>query len=135
MTMTRQSVLTTLIGVSLNYWIGIHQTPYPIIVVPDWKSLNWFSKMLSMVTSDIFLLPRGREVCFNPVNRRAVKIRANFFVYRVSGSRTSPGLSQAAKAEGVYRGEKRYYIYILSSLPLCSFFKKGNNMYPVGLIR
>ena len=59
-----------------------------IIVVPDWKSQYWFSKMLSMVTSDIFLLPRGREVCFNPVNRRAVKIRANFFVCRVSGSRT-----------------------------------------------
>lgn len=58
-----------------------------ILLVPDWPSQHWYSKFLSMLTSNVFYLPRGTRQVYNPINRKAKKIRARFILGRVSGSK------------------------------------------------
>ena len=58
-----------------------------ILLVPEWPSLHWYSKFLSMISSEIYYLPRGTKHIYNPISNKATRIRARFILGRVSGSK------------------------------------------------
>ena len=57
-----------------------------VIVVPEWKTQYWFSKLTSMCVSELTFLPRSRSTVTNPLNSRATRITSRFIVCKISGS-------------------------------------------------
>ena len=66
-----------------------------VIVVPEWKTQYWYSKLLEMCAGDLFFLPRKLSTITNPLNARANRIRSRFIACKVSASRSTVGKSPA----------------------------------------
>ena len=65
-----------------------------VIVVPEWRTQYWFSKLTSMSTSEMIFLSRKRTTVTNPLNARASRITSRFMAFKIRGSKrtveTSP---------------------------------------------
>ena len=59
-----------------------------ILVVPDWPSQYWYSKLMSMLCCKPLFLPRGSVSLENPLKPSATPIAARFIVCKISGSTT-----------------------------------------------
>lgn len=57
-----------------------------VIVVPEWPSQYWFSKLLQMLVDEPCYLPRSNRVLTNPINARATRITARLLACRIRGS-------------------------------------------------
>ena len=57
-----------------------------VIVVPEWSSQYWFSKLLQMLVDEPCYLPRSNRVLTNPINARATRITARLLACRIRGS-------------------------------------------------
>ena len=57
-----------------------------VVIVPEWRTQFWFSKLMSMLTHDPLFLPRNGRAIFNPLNQRATRITSHFIACRISGS-------------------------------------------------
>ena len=54
-----------------------------VIVVPEWPSQTWYSKLISMLLEPPLYLPRGEHCLQNPINQRAAPIKARFLACRI----------------------------------------------------
>lgn len=57
-----------------------------IIVVPEWRTQYWFSKLMNMSVSELIFLPRKATTVTNPLNHRASRITSRFLACKISGS-------------------------------------------------
>ena len=56
-----------------------------VLIVPEWKTQYWFSKLMSMLVDVPLFLPRNGRAIHNALNNRAPKITARFIACRISG--------------------------------------------------
>lgn len=57
-----------------------------ILVVPEWRSQYWFSKLESMLIDEPLFLPRSRSTLVNPVNAQATPVKSRLMVCNIGRS-------------------------------------------------
>lgn len=61
-----------------------------VIIVPEWRSQYWFTKVCHMSVTTPLILPRNGRALINPLNDRAAKITSRLIAFKISGSTQKP---------------------------------------------